>query len=317
MFQVKGSYILAGVTALLSLGAAGCEILPNVSEYSVDVGSAAKRLGDGAVLRGKDGGVESDFSVPGSSKVAQNVFEIRRNADGAVDIAVNDDIVKFAAADADGDFGWRKKDGTKDSSLYSWNGKVADVLNPDDKNYSQIWEYYLYDDATKKEVGGFSTTGTYTKPETLKSRPTATFEGYMVAKTWGKMNPHNQSQFEAGTDAAKGIYGAGNTGVTMTADFAAGTIEGEIKGITSAWNGGGGPLGPAGAIAGSLKMEKTTIDDASTYEGTITNNGMPMNWGTTTYRGDFYGPEAEETAGVISIDTPTQAGSGAFRAFKQ
>lgn len=317
MLQVKGHFILAGVAAVLSLGAAGCGPAA-IDQFASDAGSAAKALADGAELNGKAGGVSSDFSEPGSSKVAKNTFSIRRNDTGGVDISVEDQTAAFAAADAHANgFGWRKEDGTKINELYSWNGKIADVLNEEDKNYSQIWEYYLYDDATKKELAGFTTTGTYTDPDTLKSRPTATFDGYMVARTWGKMNPHNQSQFEAGTDAAKGIYGAGNTGVTMTADFAGGTIEGEIKGITSAWNGGGGPLGPAGAIAGSMKMGKATISDSGVYEGAITNNGMPMDLGTSTYMGDFYGPEAEETAGVISIDTPTQAGSGAFRAFKQ
>lgn len=290
---------------------------------SEDVGSAAQALEDGETLE-TTSATSATHTVnfdDNTSASADSQFGISTNANGGVDVTVNGVTTSFAAADATQDgFGWRRMEADGDvAGVFSWNGPAAEVIDPDDPNFgdeaSQVWEYFVFNDADQTLREGFAVVGAEPTQAALDGKTTATYRGYAAVQTREEGNIGTRNEFQAGTSGARAIQGQ-NTGVSMMADFDAGTMSGEITGVTVRTR-TGGIVSPQTAVNGSITMNEADIT-GNFYEGTLTGSGDLADLGDNpTYSGRFFGETAQETAGAISSSGTDAVGSGFFRAFEQ
>jgi hypothetical protein len=111
--------------------------------------------------------------------------------------------------------------------------------------------------------------------------------------------------------------------VSMSADFADGSISGAITDLR--W----GPTSDSDLredIAGQITMESTMIASDGSYSGALSPNGAFDGNGVVsstggTYTGDFFGPAADQTAGVIEMDFEAEGtdyvGTGIYNTFSE
>lgn len=292
---------------------------PRAIAYADEAGTASAALAGGLEASPlTTAAVTNDYPAGTSAQRGETAFALRRNDQGGVDLTVDGETTSFAASGGTG-YGWVQQEGANWRELASWQGSEEDVLNDVSGEYSQMWQYFLYDDSTGLETAGHAVIGTETRPSVLTAKASATYRGYMTARSFGADDPTRSVEYQAGTNAGRELAG-GREGsrVLMTADFDASTIAGDVTGIVARTRGAGGAItSPFEALPGRVVMEEAQIV-GNGYQGRLTAvDGFPEDLGTdASYSGRFYGPNAEETAGVLSIPGETETASGAYRAFE-
>ena len=144
----------------------------------------------------------------------------------------------------------------------------------------------------------FAVIGTETADADLKALPKAVYSGR------SRVNVIPNSGFESNQESRYKV----RSEVAMTADFGAGEVWGTIGNTTVKDPGSN----VRDAIGGTVKMNKTSFDNNG-FAGTLTAD--------QTFSGAFYGPKAEEVAGVLTLGLTdgdeSMNGSGFFTADKQ
>ena len=314
---------------MLATGAAGCSTSGGGgSSGGVDTGAtfamtakdtAAKALKDGKTLKATASTSSTnliDYDQNTAKAVDPASFSIKKNAKGGVDVTVNGKTTSFAKADEyveeDGKrFGWEKDVPDTDyKGLFSYSGTIDETLNgTGDYKYAQLWQYTL--DEGSNSTRGVAVVGTETKPDALKGKANATYKGWASAET--RLTDDRKSRARVAGD------------LELAANFEKGSVSGKITNLGMQTRDGNTGWTDWADADGSIKLEKTNIV-GNGYDGKLSgdaafNNFIDGDLNGSTYSGRFYGPKAEETAGVLKLkgtsEGSTFVGTGAFVAKAQ
>lgn len=246
------------------------------------------------------------YGVPGRIDRGSS-FAVAKNSKGGVDVTMNGTTFSYAANEREGSNGYVQSEGGRVRHAGTWESQA------DKHGFSQLWSY-SYEETEHSVHSGFAVVGLETKPDVLVNKPSATYRGTMGGHTIaGPMQGDWRQLVSKGTDST-----------VLDVKFGANpTISGTISNmqIRDSVNDGKG-WGPFRDMAGTLTLESAPIT-GNGYEGTVTADAAFINsvgftkFENGKYAGRFYGPNGEETAGVISADN--NVGSmllGGFRAWE-
>lgn len=293
---------LTAMAAALAACSSGSSTTKSTSIFAADAGNAAQALADGKTLAAQANGAKTLRlnHATGETSIGDATFELVKNADGELTMMVNGKEYAFTTADRDpsGD-GYVVDEADHYANLFNDRGSIDDALDTTKDQYAQVWGYYVWD-GTEPNTWGQAIVGTETRPDALGSLPTATYNGY------AQINMTEAEGYVDWNTSMKRVNGD----LEMTADFGAGTISGQITNM--------GYRAPGAAtwdpIAGSVAMDSTAIS-GNGYSGSLTpdadlQTSLDLSADTTgTYDGKFYGPSAEEVAGILTL-TGTQESTG-------
>lgn len=310
---------------VLTMGVAGCSTSGSSGgKAGVDTGgtfamtdkdTAAKALKDGTTLKTTARTSTTnliDYATNTSKSVDPASFAIKKNAKGGVDVTVNGKTTSFAKADElveDGEaYGWEKDVPDTDyKSLSSYTGTIDETLNgTGDFKYAQVWRYTLDEGAASTK--GFAVVGAETRPEALKGKANATYKGWAVSET--QLTTDRKTRTRVNGD------------LELAANFDKGSISGSMTNLSTRTRSGNQGWSAWAAAPGAIKLETAKIT-GNGYDGKLSgdknfNSAIDGNLNGSTYSGRFYGPKAEETAGVLKLkgtsEGDTFAGTGAFAA---
>lgn len=303
--------ILAASTALAACssgsgGGSGGNGSGNTSADKVlaaDAGTAAKALADGTTLRASGRASSAwvrDFSgdTTTAALAADSSVQIRKNNQGGLDLITPDGTFTFTADDLSEDgYNFELPDGS--AGISAWNGdSMADALDAEgEERWSLMFEYwYDYGDGDGDfSRNGFGVIGTETADAKLATLPTATYEGF----TRIHLGPtENFDDWDTQTHRVRGD-------LALTADFGAGQVSGEIDNLEHREPNLVDPDRIWTPFDGSLTLETADIV-GNGFEGAVTADaGFDAAIGTvgtdSSYSGTFFGPDAEEVGGGISL----------------
>lgn len=237
---------------------------------------------------------------------------LKKNSSGGFDVTIGGKTLSFSAADKSTDgYGYEKSTSSSYTSLWSWSRDTVDEA-ASSTHYSEVWQVIEDQDYNDDlEQRAFFVTGTETMPEALRDLPVANYQGWAVLRLY----LGNQSNFNVNT-SIKGD-------LALVADFGKGTVKGTIGDLETRQGSSGNPWQPLANH--SITLNETEIQ-GNGYSGTITPVGSGFtNQGAVVeagYSGAFYGPAAEETAGVLWAliklpnGTVDSVGYGAFQGEK-
>lgn len=269
--------------------------------------------------------VLNDFTKKTTSAQDPAKFSIKRNSDGSVAVTLNGvtetytkaDLVKIDAAGPLSEAnatGYRKTSGGSDHEVDTYTARnLADLSQGKvATKYANVWEYFWTDD--DKRQMGYAVVGTETDPKDLAALPVATYKGGAAADIFDAEGPSNVRTKVSGD-------------LGLTANFAAKTVSGSITNLTTGDRGPAGNGLPDVAVPGTINLNKTAIS-ANGYSGSLSLDAAGRNTfavkdtSGSTYSGRFYGPAADETAGVLNIrvnktDGSASIGTGQFSGTKQ
>ncbi|WP_163269689.1 transferrin-binding protein-like solute binding protein [Chelativorans alearense] len=310
--------LLAGVTSIAAMGLAGCGGSGSTSAivdalYAQDVGTVAKALNDGETLTAYDNKMSSTLQHEDVRSQGTAEVSIKKNADGGIDVTINGETESYSSANVSADgFGFESDDG--DRNIYTWSADSAQgaVDGTDGYAYHQRWGHFWRSPSSGDSMFGFAVLGSETAPQDVAARDdTATYSGDAYIYAYG-------------TDGDDFDRTAIRGDLTLTADFGQGEISGAVSDMEGRErvNGVDGSWTP---VPGA-EIDLQSADIAGNgYEGTTAVNdtfktALDVTEFDGTYRGKFFGPDAEETAGVIVAsgvaDGEDFVASGSFGADK-
>ena len=268
----------------------------------------AKRAAMSAVVLDRDTGE--------ATRVEPGTFATRlpSGADEDITMVVNGEEITFTGTqrqlESDGVtfYGWRQDDGDTRYSLWTWaNGSAINSISPSGDSFVNVWEFFEDDDAT------YAVTGIETNGSALTSLGSASYRGYAEVKAYP----------DGSYDGFDTVDRLQSNNTIMQADFADGTISGAMRDLNWGWT---GDRDARVDVAGEITMEPAAIGSDGSYSGTLSpdaafaSNGVVSTDGGT-YSGDFFGPEADATAGSISMGFSSgdadYVGTGFFNTQKQ
>lgn len=300
--------LLAATAVPVALALAGCSKHSNGSNGGgIDLTAgltadsqgdwASKKLNDGATLTANAATSTSiaryGNGTAGSASPAN--FSIKKNADGGVDMTVNGETVSFTADDQFREDGWEKTAGNYKALVNRKPGgaSTSNALDGTDESYLQVWEYDSTTDDGKNLLG-YAVVGAETKPATLSGHANATYKGTAHADTFLVADAYERT----------GVKGD----LTLTANFTEGKVTGQIDNIEGRVRGAETgyvwsdwvALGPDS----NVEMTKANISSNGFAGGKLVAHdpsGELGSLGGSTYSGRFYGPDADQVGGVMTI----------------
>lgn len=306
--------IVAGTAMLAALGACGGTTSATKAVYSDPVGTAVQALDAGKTLSTDDKTVTAMRlnQNTGDTSPTSATVSLAKNSQGGLTLTVNGDTHVFTSADATADgYGYEQKTSSTYAGVFSWDqNSVADALSSSNPDYAQIWGYQV-DDGTVPNTRGFAVLGTETKAADLKNLPTATYNGWMVTETYPK----------AGFVDNATSKGRLRGDVTMSADFGAGNVSGNVSNLSIRDPGTTTDVSTAGSIAmDSAPITGNGFSGTLTPSGTFTGPSGALTVSNGTYAGKFFGPSADQVGGTISLQGNYAGtdgnGAGFFKASK-
>ncbi len=311
-FAVRNhGYIVAfimGTTVLSACGGGGTAITRSGNTGTDQVlaktaGNAAQAMTDGTTLRASErasSGITLNYDNNTAAHATDSTARVSRNASGAVTLEVAGQTIDFAPGDLSADgYGYDKGN----ASIWAWSGNsMAEQLDPANGRNSMVFDYYTDTGPGSGQIG-FIVVGTETDSNDLRALPTATYDGHArvrVAPTTDFVE-YNDSVSEARGDMRLG------------ANFGAGTVSGSITNMEGRLPRNQDPTRTWTPFAGQLTLNETGIS-GNGFTGAVTaDSGFTSEIGTvaagSSYSGTFFGPEANEVAGGLSL-TGTSADGG-------
>lgn len=287
--------------------------------FSRDVGSANEALASGETLRATS--VSSILANPisGTTILAEDApkVEISQQANGHLTLKIDGTTYEFTEEDLweeeNGNiYGYGKtievEDGSGDVSwvgLFSWQGQLDSMLSEDNDNASQVWQYYLFDEADGLNAGKFAT-GTQTAPDFLEMMSTATYTGY------GQMHIMPGSTFETW-----GTRGEMEFDVTLNLDIQQGDVSGRFDNLRLRSRVQDQTVPDYEPTTGQFDITDGSVsggDFSATFSADQTFlDQTQSSYLTGTLDGTLFGEQAEQAAGALS--GTSEAGSVLFGHF--
>lgn len=290
----------AGLAACSGSNGAGTS---GTAVYADVAGRAAEALEDGNTLTATQqsaAAIARNYDAQTAEIVEDGTASVSKNAAGGLDLTVAGRTISFTPADTSADgYGYE----VATAGIWTWTGdSMAEALDPSGPGYVRAFDYFVdLDPGTGRS--GFIVTGTETRPSALAALPTATYDGraqVRVASAEGFAN------FGDAVSDARGD-------IALTANFGAGTVSGSVTNMESREPRNADPTRTWTPFAGSVALGSAPIS-GNGFTGSVTADAtFESTIGTidagSTYSGGFYGPAAEQAAGVFNL-TGTAAGGG-------
>ena len=291
--------------AILGLAACGGGTPSNFSgedqarrSFAATEGDFGTFMQDGGTLSSRAGmakGIQLRFDG-GRTNLSDAEVSVAMNDNGELTATLNGQSYAFRARDRkvedDGNtygYEFQAEDGTT-FSLFHFGGPLEDLLTPGN-GFGTIVSISadLGPEGDTLYNRSFAAIGTETTDADLRALSgTASFDGF------GRLDLYPQRNFINSGSSRNALRGD----VTMTADFDAGEISGQMTNLTLQR-----PGEDRADIAGRLNLGRASFDD-NTFAGGVTTNQALIDAGLSLnddagYVGAFFGPAAEEVHGVI------------------
>ncbi|MEO9466769.1 transferrin-binding protein-like solute binding protein [Sulfitobacter pontiacus] len=279
----------------------------------VDAGAA---IASGKTLTARAVGValqNLNYHTGETSTTTDVTASIKRNDDGALTVTIDGEELAFTPADVNGEGdGYEVEVDGKSAAVYNFNGPVEELLTAGN-GFAQVVNIFRSSENAEGHVSGDSTfaiLGTETADADLKDLPKAQYSGR------SRVNVVPNSGFESNRESRFKV----RSEVAMTADFGAGEVWGTIGNTTVE----DPETGDIDSVGGTVSMDKSSFDNNG-FAGTLTPDEtfideLDVVSLSGNYSGAFYGPDADEVAGVMTWDlvAPDRPlnGSGFFTADK-
>ncbi|MBX3532095.1 MAG: transferrin-binding protein-like solute binding protein [Rhizobiaceae bacterium] len=243
-------------------------------------------------------------------------FTVKRNGSGGVDVNVAGKAMSFSGSDVSGNV-WTKG-GNPLQTAGATNESTTSAISASDSNYAQVWQY-LYAE-TNELNEGFAVVGNPTPVASLPGSGSVNYSGRAGVIVTQANAPATRFIGQYGTTDAKQVNAS--SAATLTANFGSKTVTGALTGGVGVQTTANGQQTVGATFnAGSMTLGTANISGASgQYTGAVSGSfGAGTVDGGSTYTGQFFGPNAEETAGVINfgLNNGGFVGVGAFHADKQ
>ncbi len=312
--RVKQGFVSAGAVAALGIVVSGCGPTAATSEFASQSLAANKELTAPSELTANLRGTATNTKT-------STTFAVKKNGVGGVDVNVAGKSMSFSGADVAGAT-WRKPGDPFQKAGVLPDIATGDVINGNHKKYAQVWQYFH---GTGGETNqGFAVVGNATPGASLPTNTTVNYSGaagVVLAPPAG----NGRATVQYGSAAAKAANPASEA--RLSANFTNRTISGQFSGglLTGTDNTGETVIAAPSAAGGSLTLNTAAITGEGKYTGTVSGNisnafiggNVALN-ATSAYSGQFFGPAAEETAGVLNLDLAGGIiGVGAYHADKQ
>lgn len=288
--------------------------------YAVDVGTMQQALDAGHEMAAHD---EAMATFMMSDQIANQRYDggfvdfaLLRNDDGSYTITIDDKSITYAEDDADpyddgGNFtdsGFESDDGN--NNVYNHAATLEEfVTGSGGPEYMSVWRYF-WQDEPGTDYTGMAIIGAETRAQDVAEQANATYSGYSEFSMFSTADPDDWDRTNISGD------------FDLTADFAAGSISGGMSNLERR-DRVGGVNGAPSAINGAVAFENGTISGNS-FTGGLSFSAFDANdiFGTDPntyggeYAGKFYGPDADEVGGMVTIDGTGVIGNGFFAADK-
>jgi hypothetical protein len=236
----------------------------------------------------------------GNTSLKDAKVSVERNAAGELNLYVNGTRRVFTPQDrATGSsgsaYGYAINDDTNKVyiNVANFTGDLDDLLTTGSGYAEALFvQTNQVPEIGNKNVRAFAILGTETRDADLAGLPSATYTGTSAIK----VTPDNNF---AGTSDEIEI----KSNLAMSADFGAGTVSGRLSDIRVVRANGNSV---DRSVNGTIAMNTATFD-TNGYAGTLSpdttyRSNAPVNISTGSYSGAFYGPVANQAAGVISLN---------------
>lgn len=313
---MKNTLILTLSLPVVAACSTGATTDPTI--YAIDPSDSIQAaLVEGQTVTGKSvlsSAVLANRETGRVTKIDPRTFSMQlpTGTDEDITITVGDEVITFTAMERryeeDGVtyYGWAQEGESPTYEFWAWsNGTANNSISLGETDYTAIWEIQHYDRGL--DYLAYAVTGVETPDDMISDLATATYEGYVGIKAY----PDGSYD---GFDTVNRLEG----NAEITANFGSGTISGEISNLRWGWT---GDRDSREDIDGVIVMDATAIASDGAYSGSLTPdaafdaNGVVSSSGGS-YTGEFFGPEAENAAGAISMnmsaDGTDYVGAGFF-----
>lgn len=262
-------------------------------------GGVTEKLSEKHASKTKMTGRMAGLMIDGATsknKLTQADMQVTANDKGGYDIVLEGETFSFTSAG----YSQAKRSFTKTVNVAGGQKSMTLTLassQPGCCDYADVVTFISQNSASKD---GLQINGIYgVKTEKMPTTATATYNGEFL---FSGMNKN--------TRAALSELGTGK--INMTADFASNKVSGNISELkTAAFSNvnagtktiGGMSIDNGSISAGGFKADLTGDAAMNNYYGQTTNGKLV---------GDFYGPNALEAGGVMTVENATKIGYGAF-----
>jgi hypothetical protein len=299
--SINNGLSAAAAAGALTIVLAGCG-------PTVTFDSAGKMLSDNKELSASAEMTSSlRTSGAGVTAATNTTFAVKKNAGGGVDVTAGGKTMSFSPADVTSNPSRWAKAGVPTQVAVPVGETTVSALAASDAEYAQVWGYF-YQDASERLLG-FGAVGNETPVASMPTTATASYVGVAGIVGNSTANPGvNSIEAEWGTERAKQVNGSSEA--RLSVNFANKTVNGNLSGAV---RNVGGVMTSAPALDMTLG---TAAIVGNSFTGTVTGQGVDAN---STYAGKFFGPAAEEAAGVIDMSAGggTFLGAGGFHTKKQ
>lgn len=287
----------AAAVGVLGLAVSGCS--PTTAPVTME--SAGKILSENRTLSASTQ-MTASMRAPAGGQFARTDtdFSVRRNSNGGVTVEAAGKSLAFTAQNsATNPERWASGQNPAQVVFPVGNTTVS-AISASNSDYSQIWQYAYTDN--NEALFGFAAVGSETPAASLPGG-SATYRGLAGAVV-------NGTPVVWGTpEARQAQINAGNSGsdATLTANFGTRRVEGNFTGAAVVGNNN---------VHQAVNLEMTLNSgdiSGNQFSGTVASTGaVVFNPNNSTYTGRFFGPGAEEAAGVLELSAPGVTGVGAF-----
>lgn len=295
MYVTKFASIpVLSILALTGCGGGSDGVAGLSSLSAIDVGTVPLALEQGATLSADHvAQVNRNFNE-NTTALAAGEFSVRKTADGNLAMIVNGDELIFTDADQNFPNGYEVNDSGNGLfyNLYAYDGPITDVLDTGVRSFANV--FTLYKDINGDGIGEqlLAVVGTKTELAQLNLLTGASYDGWMNANFWNGSSSSWDDQVRV------------RGGMNLSADFTNSTISGQSKPGELLLRSGGNP---ETSMAGTFFYDGGVIDGTS-FDGSVSVDSdflTSTNVGAVAgeYEGSFYGPFADEAAGIMTGTT--------------
>ncbi len=294
---------VAGTSVLAACGGGGSTVsqsgpmgnTPAQQVLTETAGNAAQALQDGRTLRASErtsSGITRDYNANTAAAAADTTATVMRNDAGALTLNVAGQTIDFAPGDLTEDGYGYSQDG---AGIWAWStDSMAEQLDPENGRDSLVFGYFANQPGDRGQ-NGFVVTGTETAAGDLAALPSASYSG------WTRIRVAPQTGFEDFDDAVSELRGD----LGLAANFGAGTVFGSVSNLQARLPRNADPTRSWSDRDGALSLDETAIS-GNGFSGSISadsafTSGVASLDSGSSYSGTFFGTEAAEVAGGISM----------------
>lgn len=311
--------LIVSVLAVAGLGLSGCGVsdiiddltdLDDENEITPPVAAllpTAQRIQNGEEITASHvAGLRLDYGADTAAAASGDGLRFQKTGDDTYTATLNGTTYTFdggdRVTDSDGNIYTFTNDNPPGlySSIWHQTGEL-DVLLAQGDEHVNVIGMQVFDETVDPNANTriFAVVGAETPADQIPTNATAVYSGFADIQAFPKVG------FDTVTNSRSRYRGS----LEMTADFGAATVDGSVTNLSEQLPGSTDRTD----IAGTVLLNETSISSGS-FTGTVGVSGTAgldsANAGT--YSGGFFGPNAGEVGGVISMEGADAVANGFF-----